>query len=342
MEQNQTSSNKNHAKKIFLCKKTKKTQCNHSNKFISNPSINHINYNSFFIFDQTDYIKYFNSLQNKNLIKCNIEEIKMMKSACLKNHSILDLNKKIDVIYIENNIAEKLKKFFTKPDSNSELGIYLKSEILNSENRANLSCRKLANKYFLDRGSKVSKSTVNNVLRKELNFHYLKTCYKSNFLKKETGLLYSFGFIKTFIKCIKLGFEPIYIDESKIELINNHLKCWRYVNETIYFGNANKNKNNLLLAIGKDFVLHYKIIQENTNSEIFLEFIKEINDIIKVNKSKKYFLIMDNLICHINDKVIDFLVKSNLCSIFTAPCNSIFNAAELSFRAIKRKIYTNI
>ena len=57
------------------------------------------------------------------------------------------------------------------------------------------------------------------------------------------------------------------------------------------------------------FVLHYKIIQENTNSEIFLEFIKEINGM--VNKSKKYFLIMDNLICYKNDKVIDFLMKSN-------------------------------
>ena len=84
------------------------------------------------------------------------------------------------------------------------------------------------------------------------------------------------------------------------------------------------------------------MIQENTNSEIFLEFIREINDIIKVDKSKKYFLIMDNLICYKNDKVIDILVKSNLCSIFNAPYNSIFNSAELSFREIKRKIYSNI
>lgn len=178
----------------------------------------------------------------------------------------------------------------------------------------------------------MSKSTVNNVLRKELNFHYLKTCYKTNYLKKEPGILFSF----------ESNLKPIFIDESKIQIINNHFKCWRLITETIHFGDPSKKKNNLLLAVGKDFVLHYKITQENTNRQIFLEFLKEINKKILANKNKKYFLIMDNLVCHKNDEVIKFLVKSKLCIIFNAPYNSIFNAIELSFMGIKQKIYSNL
>ena len=82
----------------------------------------------------------------------------------------------------------------------------------------------MANTYFLKTGIKIGKTTVNNILRNELGFHYLKSTYKSNFLRHDAGILYCLGFLKTFIRCIKLGFYPIFIDETKIELMNNHFK----------------------------------------------------------------------------------------------------------------------
>ena len=41
-------------------------------------------------------------------------------------------------------------------------------------------------------------------------------------------------------------------------------RCWRFVNENIYYGNNLKNKKNLLLLIGENAIIHYKITEKNT------------------------------------------------------------------------------
>ena len=53
---------------------------NHANDLLKNPNINHFTSDSFFIFDQPDCIKYFNSLKNKNYIKLNLNEFEFLKS----------------------------------------------------------------------------------------------------------------------------------------------------------------------------------------------------------------------------------------------------------------------
>ncbi len=191
----------------------------------------------------------------------------------------------------------------------------------------------MADTYYLKTVLKIGKSTVNNILCKELGFRYLKTAYKSNFLRKEEGILYCLCFIKTFVRCIKFGFIPIFIDETKIELRNNHLKCWRGNSETIYFGDSNKEKSNLILAVGVGTVFYYKITTKNANSEIFLAFLKELKFKISNNLDKKYILIIDNLTSHKDSRVNDYLVESKINVLFNAPYNSIFNAVEFCFRA---------
>ena len=52
--------------------------------------------------------------------------------------------------------------------------------------------------------------------------------------------LYSFYFIKAIAKFIKTDFELVFLDESKIELINNHYKCWRRKEESIFFSQNKK------------------------------------------------------------------------------------------------------
>lgn len=101
-------------------------------------------------------------------------------------------------------------------------------------------------------------------------------------------------------------------------------------------------KNNIILAIGIDNVIHFKISNENINTKNFLEFIKEMKNQHIVDVPTKYFIIMDNLPLHKNNEIIKFLVESILNVIFKAPYCSIFNSVELSFRTIKRKIYSNI
>ena len=223
----------------------------------------------------------------------------------------------------------------------SNLAKFLLKRINESDNRASLSCRKLAKDYQTITGNKVGKSTVNNILRKELGLKYLKTTFKNNYLNTLDCLC----FIKIIQKCMKLGFRLIFLDESKIETTNNHYRCWRYKNEEIYFGNKKNEKNNLLLAIGVDKVIHYYLTQENTNSEIFLEFMKELVKKLKLDQTNKYILIMDNLSSHKKGNVIKFFVDEKLNVLFNAPYapySIFFNSVELIFRSIKKRTYSKL
>ena len=298
--------------------------------------------NSIFIIDQFDYFKYFNSLKNKNLIKLSDNEIIYLKYIYTHLEEKNNLIKANDIIYLDESLYDRINKFNANQKYHTKLSLFLETTILQSDNRAKISCRKLANEYFKKTGEKIGKSTVNNVLRNDLGFRFLKTVPKSNYLQKEAGILSCLCFIKAFVKCIKLGFQPIFLDESKIELTNNHFKCWRLKSEVIYFGDSNKKKNNLILAVGCDNVFHYKIKTENINAEIFLEFLKDLYSKIKSDQNNKYVLIMDNLQCHKNIEIINFLIESKLNALFNAPYCSMFNAVELAFRSIKRKIYSKI
>ena len=91
-------------------------------------------------------------------------------------------------------------------------------------------------------GKKIGKSTIHNILRQKLNYRYLKTSYKTKKIENDNNKIYSFFFIKTFAKCIKLGFEYIFQDESKIETHNNNFRCWHKKDEQILFGSKNNKK----------------------------------------------------------------------------------------------------
>ena len=310
---------------------------------ISNPLINNINFDSLFIFDHNDNIRYFNSLQNKNRIKLSSEQLLFLKKIYHDTfHTKESLQKDQFYISIDESIFNLVKHYAQESKPQTELSSYLNNRILESENRAHLSCRKLANDFYQKTGKKVGKSTVNNILRKELGFRYLKTTLKNNNIKRESGILDCFCFIKIFEKCMELGYNPIFLDESKIELVNNHYKCWRKYHEEIYFGSSNREKCNLILAVGIDRIFYYSLNKDNTNSIIFLDFLKELVKIIKKDKDKRFLLIMDNLSCHKKEGVIKYLIDSKVNVAFNARYMSIFNAVELAFRAIKRQIYSNI
>ena len=116
---------------------------------------------------------------------------------------VLFSNQKIlsNLILVKNDI-------FEKNEINSDLGIYLKLKLLESDNSSNLSCRKLANLFFIEKRIKISKSTANNFQRKELNYHYLKTCCKSNFLKKNLVYYFTLDLLKVTLKLRNLDLSP--------------------------------------------------------------------------------------------------------------------------------------
>ena len=58
------------------------------------------------------------------------------------------------------------------------LSSFIKDKFHNNENRSIYSCRKLANMFFEEIGKKTNRTTVNNIIRKKLGYHFLKTTYK--------------------------------------------------------------------------------------------------------------------------------------------------------------------
>ena len=58
-----------------------------------------------------------------------------------------------------------MNDFFNVENSPSELFLYLQRKIKTSNDRAKLSCRKLANSYFVETIKKVGKSTINNIMK---------------------------------------------------------------------------------------------------------------------------------------------------------------------------------
>ena len=129
-------------------------------------------------------------------------------------------------------------------------------ELMNSkQNRELLSCRKIASLYQKKYGQRIGKSTVHRIIRKKLNFRYLKTCYKTIKIENLDNILYSFYFIKAFAKFIKLGFELIFLDESKIELLNNHYRCWRRKDESLFFPQNKKQKKKFDFGYNKGEII---------------------------------------------------------------------------------------
>ena len=116
------------------------------------------------------------------------------------------------------NLYDIIYDYFDVNKTPSKLSLFLQRKIENQKNREKLSCRNLAKEYYIETGKKVGKNTVNNKMKNNFGLHYLKTNPKSKFLTKDLGILYSMCFIKIFIRNIKLGFIPIFIDETKIEL----------------------------------------------------------------------------------------------------------------------------
>ena len=92
---------------------------------ISNPLINHINFDSLFIFDHNDNIRYFNSLQNKNRIKLSSEQLLFLKKIYHDTfHTKESLQKDQFYISIDESIFNLVKNYAQESKPQTELSSY--------------------------------------------------------------------------------------------------------------------------------------------------------------------------------------------------------------------------
>ena len=160
----------------------------------------------------------------------------------------------------------------------------MKSKVEIDLSRDKISCNKLSELYYKEKGVNLSKTKVYYILKNKLNYHFLKTSVKNIKITYSNSLFMSLCFIKNIIRALILGYSILYMDESSLLSKNNNYKCWRRNNEQIYSKMKPTARSNLLLIISKNKVINYKINKVSTNEEVFLEFMIESINKIKEKK----------------------------------------------------------
>ena len=104
----------------------------------------------------------------------------------------------------------------------SQNGEKIKSIIENYDRDKRLTLKLIASlfkeKFFRD----ISIMPISSILRSELDLHYRKTILKSPKLLDNNYKLMTYFYIKGISRCIKLGLNLIFIDETGFSLNNNN------------------------------------------------------------------------------------------------------------------------
>lgn len=88
--------------------------------------------------------------------------------------------------------------------------------------------------------------------------------------------------------------------------------------------------------------IYWEINEDNTNEEVFLNYVKNLKAKLESILYPKYVICMDNLNSHKTPSLMKFYKDNKINIIFNAPYMSVFNSVELSFRYIKRILYANL
>ena len=222
-------------------------------------------------------------------LKEKIKDLQIDLQVNEKNINFIDLN--VDT-------AIEINKYFNTERRKNKIELFVEEKIKSNKSRELISCRKLAQLFLNETGEKISKTYINNLIRNNLNLSYLKSTVKTSKINSDSGIIGSFYLIKSIIKCMILGFEILYLDETSILSSNNNYRCWRKKDDEIYFNLGTKARRNLLLTISSDKIIHYKITEKNTDESNFLVYMNELYEILSKTSNKKYVIIMDNLASH--------------------------------------------
>ena len=305
-------------------------------------SIFHFTLYLHFILDPSDINNYKNFTHNLNLFKPKEKEINFLDEIIEEINLKISNNKREEYITISKKTLESISEFKKTERKITDVEKFILEQINNNPDRSILTCRNLAEMYSKQTGKIIHKSQINNIMKNQLGLHYIKTSIKTNIINTKKNLLFSFYFIKVIIRALKLGFKLLFQDESAIMNSNNNYRCWRYSDEKIFFGKGGKKKKNLLLIIGEDSIIHYKINDNSTNEISFLSFMEESLQAIKNKGINNYIIIMDNLCVHKTPTLMKFYKENNINILFNSPYCSYFNCIELTFRAIKKIIYKSL
>lgn len=285
-------------------------------------------------------IYYKNILKNINSFKdllISNEEDNYLDS--LINNLDLEIEPKKEIINISPLFKEIIEKMELKKRILSEESSNIQNIINNFPHSKTFYIKDISAEYVQKFNKKLSRNKIYNILKNSLKYSFLKTSIKPSKINSDRGQIMSFIFYKTLIRGLSLGLQPIYIDESGFQLLNNKYYRWRKRDEEFPYGSDCNilSKSNMILAVSDKDILIYQINKENTNSAIFSDFVKEMLKKIPESEKENKLIIMDNAKFHLSDD-IKKLFKDNKIKVLTiSPYNSDQNMCELVFRHLKFK-----
>ncbi len=324
-------------------KKSSKVNISCHNEFLNNPSITKFNENSQFIYDLDEGERYINSINNANKIKLNENEMNIFNkiyNEILKEKRDKEGKKEI---FLNKTVLNDIHKYFIKLENiDDDLTLFLKNEYNNNYQRKGFTTRKLAEKYNLKTNKKVTHVTINNVLKRSLGLKYLKVAPKTNKIISENNALRIMTLIKIISRCLIQKISLIYIDESSIMNINNNFRTWIKPGDDIFCDIEKRKRYNLIMGINADGIIHYELLRDNVNEEIFIKFVENLKLEIIKKDIKYYALFLDNLSVHKSKNAIKYFCENKINIIYNVPYLSKFNSIELAFRGLKNILYKNV
>ena len=235
----------------------------------------------------------------------------------------------------KNNKLLKHKINYVKKDSyfrNSLIRCNIKLYIVKNPS---FIYHKLIKFIFKNININISKSMLYNII-KDLNFSKKNITFSKKYGKKSKITAHTKK-LKKNIKNIPLQ-NIISIDEISFDtnIFNN--KAWNLKGQKIFKKiGATYKRLTLICAITNSKILHYKIINNSSDSIIFLDFLKEIN-ILPNNH-----ILLDNARIHHSKIVKAYTAQNNINLIFNTPYSPQYNPIERMFSKLKFNVkkYSN-
>lgn len=200
------------------------------------------------------------------------------------------------------------------------------------DNNKFITIKQIQKKLNITFKNKFSLSFIYTIIKKTLKYSYKKIS-KKTFGKSIKDLKNK---QKQFIKETKNidTNNIISIDETYIHSNYCYNYGWAKIGKPIeHYVKSNPIKYSIIMAISKQKIVNYKVYNCNINSNIYLNFMNELNTAF----TNHYFL-MDNVSFHKSKQIKQLFSNSTNKLLYILPYSPQFNPIEEVFAQIKRNI----
>jgi hypothetical protein len=302
----------------------------------------HIDYNCCFFYDIEVFNDYNNFTDDLNQYKLKEDELLYINKIIDDIKKNKEENMSSSTVTILPNIYTFFKKIIPVPKALDERAKIIEIIIQENNGTMNLSLRKIKEIYENKTNCIISIATISYILKYKLDYRYLKTVVKPKILSSLVFKKKSYFLLRIIYQVLKSEMNFIYVDETKLQLKNSNFRVWRPKHDNFNYSNNKQEKMNLILAVTKEKILHFKFNKKNINSKLFKEFINEMIHKIEEDERKKYVIFFDNARIHKSKDLLNYYKHNSIKIVCNVPYESSFNMVELSFRFIKNNIYKKI